>query len=398
MQRALMALFLVVLPIPALANTRLHFAPPAFVDNSAIAASIAVADVNGDGALDIVAAVAHGVVIYYGDMRGGVLKIELISMPARPQTIALADVNHDGVPDILTATIDGLWVSRSSRTQYAAPGRLYNARNTAALAAADVNGDGSIDVMTGAADGVAVTLDDRRQRFASSAMTSALAAGDLNGDGHPDLVTADGRSKSLFVRFGDGRGAFGPEQIVSTSDAPRAIAIGDFDGDGKRDLATANGFTHDLALLLGDGTGRFADPARIDAGGVPAAIAAGDLDRDGHQDLVVAFSARPGIAILANMTQRPLPNPPASDRGTHVEALRPAPLRDVIGCDVSYAFIHLSPDGRYLWGDPLNWFPHHADCGRYRVRPGSAGAVIRQAARGHEHGHRRVPGGSGSFV
>jgi hypothetical protein len=38
------------------ASTTLHFAPPAFVDKTAIATSMAVADVNGDGALDILAA------------------------------------------------------------------------------------------------------------------------------------------------------------------------------------------------------------------------------------------------------------------------------------------------------------------------------------------------------
>src|SRR5262249_55064404 len=203
----------------------------------------AVADINHDGALDIVAAVPEGIEILYGDMRGGVGETELVAMPARVTAIALSDLNQDGTADIIATTSDGAWRVLSENRHYAAPQR--------------------------AAKGDALPA-----RFV-----------DLNGDGLADKLVMSG--KSLFVSFADGRGGFGLERPIELPHVATSFAIADFDGDGKADIAVSTAFSSQISILLGDGSGGFASSESIDAGEVPMAIAAGDIDRHGRIDLGV---------------------------------------------------------------------------------------------------------------
>lgn len=301
-------------------NAAVRFQNPVVMDKDAVAMSVAVADIDGDGALDLVAAVPEGIKVFYGDMRGGVRETETMTMPARPQAIALSDLNRDGVADVIATTSDGVWDLFSSGRHYTAPQRA------------------------GESDGLLAKVVD------------------LNGDGVPDRVTMDGRSKALFIRLGEGL-----EKPVETADVVTSFAVADFDGDGRPDIAATTAFSNQISILLGDGRGGFVATNSIDAGKVPVAIAAGDIDRNGHPDLIVAYAN--GIAFIPNVTERRF-EPAAPSRNRQAELLRPVALAlPPAPCTISFTFT-----AGFQWSEPLSWID--TTTGTHRLPNGSDSVCI----------------------
>ncbi len=186
--------------------------------------SIAVGDFNGDGRLDL--AVANGacndcvgtVSILLGDGTGN---FTLTSSPVigdRPESIAAADFNGDGNLDLAVADSNSGTVSillgdgTGNFTVGSSPG-LYC--GTDSVAVGDFNGDGIPDLAIGAPcdvyEGVAfILLGDGTGNFAvaSAASTGGLwpwsvAVGDFNGDGKPDVVVTNLNSGTISILLQD---------------------------------------------------------------------------------------------------------------------------------------------------------------------------------------------------
>jgi len=158
--------------------------------------AVAFGDVNGDGKLDLV--VANGgldgfwslsVLLGKGD---GTLapKVDYPSGPG-PQSIAQAEINGDGKLDVVLDSQHGpssvsVLLGRGDGTF---PDKVDYPVNVQSVALADIDGDGKLDIATGysvlfgAGDG---TFPSRLDGFSSG---GPFALGDLNGDRRPDLVT-----------------------------------------------------------------------------------------------------------------------------------------------------------------------------------------------------------------
>jgi uncharacterized protein (TIGR03437 family) len=274
--------------------------------------SLAIADMNGDGFLDIV---TSGFSILYGDGYGG--------FPKRADywqevtgSIILADFDGDGKPDIIVGTgtagaftgpsITVLFGS-SSGTFAGPPLSLVsglpsiNAYDYSQVAA-DFNGDGIPDlvvqvagqltVLTGIGDG---TFRPTFHYVPTSGIPSFIATADFNHDGKPDVVVtiASAPTARTEVLLGNGDGTFQAPLAVTSACCVTALAVADFNGDGKPDVAvllrSLEGVSSDrLMIYLGTGAGTFAAPLAIMAGAYPSALVVGDFNRDGRPDVVVA--------------------------------------------------------------------------------------------------------------
>jgi hypothetical protein len=231
----------------------ISMALPVQVPAIALPSSLAAADFNGDGILDL--AVSNDgdnpmtVVLGNGDgtFRPGV-------NPAIPGgAIVAGDVNRDGIEDLVVA-----------------------------------GGYAPLAVLLGVGDGTFTVLTDPS---ISNAFSPIMA--DFNGDGILDLIVTTGQDQILGatptvqVLLGQGDGTFLPGQTISittgtTVDAD-VVIMGDFNGDGKPDLFI--GGAGPTSLFLGKGDGSFSQTTFTLPAGFAISTAA-DFNNDGKTDLI----------------------------------------------------------------------------------------------------------------
>ena len=292
--------------------------------------SLALADLNGDGRLDLVVAndESGDVTVLLGDGKGGFAPAPGSPFPAgkSPNDIAIADFDGDGKPDLAFANHDTKYVTvllGDGRGRFRpAPGSPVTVQSTPhphGVAAADFDGDGHVDfaVESWANDKVEVILGAGGGRFRTPGRLfgvgqmpyQKLRAGDVNGDGFPDIVTTNFEGGTVTVLLGDGKGGFreAPGSPFPAGLSPFALALADVDRDGHLDLVVSNfeghgGFTKRDAVnvLLGDGRGGFRamKGSPFATGANPVAVAVGDVDGDGWPDVVTANMSGGDVTVL----------------------------------------------------------------------------------------------------
>ena len=119
-----------------------------------------------------------------------------------------------------------------------------------------------------------------------------MYAGDLDGDGDMDIAAAvSGDDKVVWYENTDGLGAFGTEQILTTTaDFANRVRIADVDGDLDMDIiATSNEDDKITWFENLDGAGNFSSENFIDSFiGNMRDIQIADMDNDGDIDFVTA--------------------------------------------------------------------------------------------------------------
>jgi len=256
---------------------------------------LAVADVDGDGDLDIYMGNINGGDTsprFYLNNGAGVFTEVTGRLPSDVEarqklfhSAHLADVNGDGRPDLILGAADSTAANEcllndGSGTfvrdaRFTLPAKLFERSSaTVWISSADLNGDGAIDLLLGTTGGTSVIADGRTipgygiaglqvllnrgdGTFYDATATSGItwSAGeawvvsldlvDFNGDGRPDIcanVELDsnrGRCSRLFINQGAGRFVDASEAYTAPSFSSFVFAR-DIDGDGKIDLLSAN--------------------------------------------------------------------------------------------------------------------------------------------------------------
>ncbi|RZL14034.1 MAG: hypothetical protein EOO62_06540 [Hymenobacter sp.] len=276
---------------------------------------VALADVNGDGFLDIIG-VASGQFGQYGVALGNGTGQFTYSASGYGRTneassnfgvggiygLAVGDLNEDGKADMIAAGSNVVLVRLGNGAGWFTAATDVPTPYAAGLTLADVNGDKHLDILVLSANTLLVRLGDGTGKFTPvvgnatsvGAGASVLATGDLNEDGQLDVLTSNETANTVSVRLGDGKGSFQaaatPEVAVGLS--PHMIGLGDFNRDGHLDFVstTLNSFTTTtVSVRLGDGKGGFSKGAvpELQVGIQPDGLAVTDCNRDGQPDLLV---------------------------------------------------------------------------------------------------------------
>jgi len=238
--------------------------------------AIAVADLNGDGKLDVIVNnlwcgtscnhSAAGVFLGNGD---GTLQSPNVFDSGTARAIAVADVNGDGKLDLLVAgdSAAGVMLGNGDGTFGALVNYSAGNNRGTSIAVADVNGDHKLDLIVtfgcgqgagGCSPGQVAVFqgngDGTFQPFveystgAQNAMS--VAAVDVNHDGKIDLVVANYcalkdkyciASGVVSVLLGRGDGTFKTPQLLGSGGTwAVSVAVADVNGDKKPDIVVIN--------------------------------------------------------------------------------------------------------------------------------------------------------------
>jgi hypothetical protein len=234
-------------------------------------------------------------------------------------TMATADFNGDGKLDL---AVVGDYVSSGGVTillgngdgTFAAAGpNLDPTADFALIATGDFNGDGITDFVTpnyfefggsptiflGKGDG---TFTFKKASFTLDYFPTSVVVGDFNGDGVLDLAFSDLNGVEIALGNGDGTFNETPASPIAVPSELYSLQAGDFNHDGKPDLAGLDNYNDQIVLLLGGGDGTFAVTATTPVVSTsfvgPFQIAAADFNGDGVPDLAMLTKGVNTASIL----------------------------------------------------------------------------------------------------
>jgi len=238
---------------------------------------------------------------------------------SNPRTAIVADVDGDGDGDIIAAILadnDFVWYENDGSPLPTFTKRVLapNARGAREVWADDINGDGRMDIL-GAARADNAVYWYRNEGGSPATFTEfviaddvlsswSVYAADIDGDGDLD-VTSAGRDddRISWHENGGGDSPTWTKHVIDTNArrAQKAFAD-DVDGDGDVDMLSASGAGDEIAWYENDGA---EDPSFTKHSLTTSAnnakwVWTADLDRDGDVDILAAAETEATIEWFEN--------------------------------------------------------------------------------------------------
>lgn len=348
--------------------------------SEAIWSSPALADLDGDGSLEIIVGTNENKLhIWKVDGR------ELSGFPVSAENIirsspAVGDLDGDGLLDIAVGSDDGKLYAWSSKGK-ALPGfpKVTEGSIVSSPALGDLDGDSRIDIVVGSWDtGIYAWKGDGSLicgypiitgSSAVGGIWSSPAIGDLDGDGGLDVAIGISRYESGLSKLLDSIVSEGRVFALKGSDGSAlenfpynmpfnsligysSPVLGDLDGDGRLDIIL--GVTDGIYALSLEGEDLDGFPVETGGSLQDSFLALGDVDGDGS--LEIAAGARDGRLYLIRSDGSSYPGYPIQTGG----CIRHVILGDIDG-DGQQEILGGSTDNRVhawkldgseVWGFP----------------------------------------------
>ena len=231
--------------------------------------AIATGDMNGDGVLDAVVSywLGEAVAVHLGNGDGTLMSGLPLALPSRVQDVAVGDLDEDGVLDVAATLplVDQVAILRGQ-------------------------GDGSLSVLA--------FLPSVNSQFSAFVFVS-----DVTGDGHLDVLVNRASltiGGDLFPGLGDGTFAAPISLGLTVQQALGQVT--DMDGDGLADLLIMDFATQSIRIRKSLGGGGFAADVIVPCGMLPKLLQAADFNADGRLDLVATAADSAAARVMLALT------------------------------------------------------------------------------------------------
>ena len=308
--------------------------------------SIAAADLDGDGKLDLAVPNSNGnnsgpstVSVLRNTSTAGAVSFAsqiTFTVGANPNSIAIDDIDGDGKPDLVVTNanvqssdpVQTISVLRNTSTvgtiSFANQQTFNVGSKPGAVAIGDIDGDGKPDLAVANSDNisnVAVNPDTisvlrntstvgtisfaNQLTFATGNIPQSVAIGDIDGDGKPELVVGNTNTSdiSLFLNTSSvGSIAFDPKLDFSTGSGRKTVVLAELNDDSKLDIAVPSSNSATLSVFLNTssiGTLSLANRSDYSVGANPFSLAAGDINGDSKPELVTGNLTDNTVSILS---------------------------------------------------------------------------------------------------
>jgi hypothetical protein len=236
-----------------------------------------IADLNGDGKPEVIVACqgSNIISVYTNSSTVGHISFSnetsiIAPSGGSPFKAVVADIDGDGKPDIVAANSYLNTVSVYLNTtptggtiSFASDVDFTTGNFPEGVAIGDIDGDGKPDLV------VANSTDNTLSLFRNTSTVGNLSfatqltvnsgysaydlvIADLDGDGKPDIAVDDQFNNTVSVHRNistPGAIAINPNVDYATGNIPYSITTADFDGDGKPDLVTCNDADNTFTVL-----------------------------------------------------------------------------------------------------------------------------------------------------
>ena len=248
------------------------FSPPARIDSQVYPNDLATADLDGDGDLDMLAVSGDRTresdpILWYENLGDGAFSERriLVAGVVRAESLATADLDGDGDLDVLFTSGAGhgfAWVENLGGF-FGAPVTISSRIliKSSAESAMDLDGDGDLDLVAGTEYDAELLwfenlggaeFGEARSITREIESPYSIRGLDLDSDGDPDILVASWEAGLAWIE-NLGNGSFAEPRVLATEPMSE-VRAGDLDGDGDLDLiATWLGEYHDYTAT-GTGT------------------------------------------------------------------------------------------------------------------------------------------------
>jgi len=285
------------------------------VPNSALV----LGDFDGDGDLDMAVTRDSSKVSIRLNNGAGVFGSPLdVRVGGRPYTLALADMNADGTLDLVTGNFTGATCTTSVRFNDGAGNFsgttdefFSNQANTTfgTLLLGDLDADGDQDVAISNYNTILCQLNDglghltvQSTNLPTLTGANSTALADVDNDGDLDIFALctpsySGGPSTMLLGINNGQGSFTPTTFT-TRNGGAEMVVGDLDADNDLDILLTGTGNGPAELWLNNGQGNFAKLLDVSLGPDSRGLTLSDVDNDGDLDLLhtdfasLAYSVR----------------------------------------------------------------------------------------------------------
>ena len=273
--------------------------------------SVFAADMDGDGDLDIISASYRDDTIAWYENDGAAnpswTKAVIATSADGAKSVFVADMDGDGDLDILSASYDDntiAWYENdgAANPSWTAADIATTANGAVSVIAADMDGDGDLDIISASGlddtiawyenDGAANPSWTKAVIATSADNPRSVFAADMDGDGDMDILSAsyDDDTIAWYENDGAENPSWTAADIATSADGAQSVFAADMDGDGDMDIISASAIDDTIAWYENDGA---ANPSWTAADIATSAdfafsVIAADMDSDGDMDIISA--------------------------------------------------------------------------------------------------------------